>query len=81
MDLLENCFNYFNKIPKSSIKLQKNSLFLSSQPSVLDDPDSLPTFRLPLVLLSVCSIAIDSWQQTAVSYSIDFQSDLPHLNS
>lgn len=71
MDLLEKCFNYFNKIPKLSLKLPKNSLFLILKSSSLHHPDSLPTFRLPLVLLFVFSIAIDSWQHTAVSCSID----------
>ncbi len=71
MDLLEKCFNYFNKIPKSSLKLSKKRLFLSFQPSALDHPETLPMFRLPLVLLLVFFIAIDSWQHTAISYSID----------
>ena len=71
MDLLEKCFNYFNKIPKSSLKLPINNLFLNFKSSALRHPDSLPTFRLPLLLLFVFFIAIDSWQQTAVSCSID----------
>ncbi|WP_366048927.1 adenylate/guanylate cyclase domain-containing protein [Microcoleus sp. PH2017_11_PCY_U_A] len=41
------------------------------QSSALRHPDSLPTYRLPLVWLFVFFIAIDSWQQTAVSCSID----------
>ena len=71
MDLCEKCFNYFKNIPELSLKLPKNSLFLIFQSSALRHPDSLLTFRLPLVLLFVFSIAIDSWQHTAVSCSID----------
>ncbi|WP_293134177.1 adenylate/guanylate cyclase domain-containing protein [Microcoleus sp. bin38.metabat.b11b12b14.051] len=71
MDWLEKCFNYFNEIPKFSLKLPKKSLFLIFKSSGLRHPESLPTFRLPLLLLFVGSLALDCWQETAVIYAID----------